>query len=453
MVDVPSGLSPGTIIGSYEVVGSIGEGGMGEVYRARDHKLERDVAIKIIPLAFSAEPDRLARFEREARMLAALNHPHIGAIYGVEEFAGGQALVLEFVEGETLAHMLGKERRRGGGLPLHDVILIAKQIATALEAAHDRGIVHRDLKPANIKIAPGGQVKVLDFGLAKAADAVRVDGAADVSLAGDGLSAGLILGTAAYMSPEQARGQATDKRTDIWAFGCVVYELLTGRRAFAGETTSDTIASVLTGEPDWTALPAATPPGVMQLLQRCLTKDPFHRLRDIGDARIALETSEHAARADAAWRALTVVARAPRDRSRSDGCRRRRNGALGRASFAFDDPGATAGRPFLSDAAAGYSIPPHGRHHISGALSRRNTTGVDCAHASALDGHLAAANCGPRRQAPAGYRRRVVDVLVAGRARDRVLQRGSIETDQRRRRGRDHDLPRPGGTVQRYVEQ
>jgi len=204
--------------------------------------------------------------------------------------------VLEFVEGETLAHMLGKERRRGGGLPLHDVILIAKQIATALEAAHERGIVHRDLKPANIKIAPGGQVKVLDFGLAKAADAVRVDGAADVSLAGDGLSAGLILGTAAYMSPEQARGQATDKRTDIWAFGCVVYELLTGRRAFAGETTSDTIASVLTGEPDWTALPAATPPGVMQLLQRCLTKDPFHRLRDIGDARIALETSEHAAR-------------------------------------------------------------------------------------------------------------------------------------------------------------
>ena len=296
MVDEPSGLSPGTVIGSYEVVESIGEGGIGEVYRARDHKLERDVAIKIIPLAFSAEPDRLARFEREARMLAALNHPHIGAIYGVEEFAGGEALVLEFVEGETLAHMLGKERRRGGGLPLHDVILIAKQIATALEAAHDRGIVHRDLKPANIKIAPGRHVKVLDFGLAKAADAVRVDGAADVSLAGDGLSAGLILGTAAYMSPEQARGQATDKRTDIWAFGCVVYELLTGRRAFAGETMSDTIASVLTGEPDWTALPAATPPGVMQLLQRCLTKDPFHRLRDIGDARIALETNEHAAR-------------------------------------------------------------------------------------------------------------------------------------------------------------
>ncbi len=282
-------LPKGTVIGPYEVAEPIGEGGMGEVYRAHDRKLQRDVAIKIIPAAFSADPDRLARFEREARVLAAVNHPHIGAIYGVEEFGGALALVLEFVEGETLAEMLDTDRRLHGQLAIPTVVALARQLATALEAAHERGIVHRDLKPANIKMTPEGKIKVLDFGLAKAGGTERPVAAADLSSATDGLTAGLILGTAAYMSPEQARGQTTDKRTDIWAFGCVVYELLSGRAAFAGDTISDTIACVITGEPDWTLLPAATPPALLQLLNRCLTKDPFHRLRDIGDARIALE--------------------------------------------------------------------------------------------------------------------------------------------------------------------
>jgi len=288
-----SGLPAETVIGPYVVEEQIGAGGMGEVYRARDRKLQRDVAIKIIPQVFSADGDRLARFEREARILGSLNHPHIGAIYGVEEFADAQALVLEFVPGETLAQVLTVRRRARGGLPAAQVIVIARQIAAALEAAHERGIVHRDLKPANIKVTPSGQVKVLDFGLAKpaAAGPLFAD-AGDVSDAG--LTAGLIVGTAAYMSPEQARGQPADKRTDIWAFGCVVYELLTGRAAFAGDTIPDTIAKVLTGEPDWTALPPTTPGPLTQLLEQCLAKNPSHRLRDIGDAQFALDSSSEA---------------------------------------------------------------------------------------------------------------------------------------------------------------
>jgi len=288
----------GQNVGGYRLELLIGAGGMGEVYLARDATLGRDVAIKILPRAFTSHPDRLARFEREARMLAALNHPNICAIYGFEEAGSGDAairfLILELVEGETLADTLahGSLRSSGGaGLLPRDALTIARQIAEALEAAHEKGIIHRDLKPANIKITPDGVVKVLDFGLAKT---VNGDGSSpDITNAPDrpgGTSReGAVLGTARYMSPEQARGQAVDKRADIWAFGCVLYEMLAGRVTFAGETASDTIAKVLEREPDWGALPPTLRPGVVTLLQRCLEKDAKRRLRDVGDARIELD--------------------------------------------------------------------------------------------------------------------------------------------------------------------
>ena len=269
-------LAPGSSVGPYRIERLLAVGGMGEVYRARDTTLGRDVAIKILPRHFTADPERLARFEREARMLAALNHPNIGAIYGLEAAAGGvRALVLELVEGETVA-----DRIQRGPVPVTDALTIARQIADALEAAHEKGIIHRDLKPANIKITPGGVVKVLDFGLAKAATGELQSPAVIVG----STQQGTILGTAAYMSPEQARGHAVDKRTDIWAFGCVLYEMLTGRAAFAGDTIADTIAAILERESDLSKLPPTTPPGVRRLLQRCLAKDPKRRLRDIGDA-------------------------------------------------------------------------------------------------------------------------------------------------------------------------
>ena len=259
---------------------------MGEVYRARDTKLGRDVAIKILPRAFTSDPDRLARFEREARMLAALNHPHIGAIYGFEESDGVRALVLELVEGPTLADRLAK-----GSIPLTELLGIARQIADALDAAHEKGIIHRDLKPANIKITPSGAVKVLDFGLAKAAvgDGATPDLTQSPTITVGGTREGIILGTAAYMSPEQARGRAVDKRTDIWAFGCLLYEMLTGRAPFVGETISDTIAAILEREPDWRAVPPQTPASIRRLLQRCLEKDLRRRRRDMGDVRIEVE--------------------------------------------------------------------------------------------------------------------------------------------------------------------
>jgi serine/threonine-protein kinase len=278
-------LTLGTRLGSYEVLGAIGAGGMGEVYRAHDRKLERDVALKILPPVFSDDPERLARFEREARILASLNHPHIAAIYGFEEADGVRALVLELVDGPTLADRLAQ-----GAVPADEAVAIAGQIADALETAHEKGIIHRDLKPANIKLRPDGSVKVLDFGIAKALDPSGASELPDAStITMTATRGGVILGTAAYMSPEQARGHAVDKRTDIWAFGCVLYEMLTGRRAFPGSSVSDTIAAIISREPDWDALPGSTPPVLRRLAARCLAKDPRRRIRDIGDVRLELD--------------------------------------------------------------------------------------------------------------------------------------------------------------------
>ena len=270
----------GTTLGSYHVLSKLGEGGMGEVYRARDSKLGREVAIKILPEPFQSDLDRLARFDREARALAAVNHSNIATIYGVEERNGITALVLELVEGKTLA-----DRLRRGPIPLGDAIEIAKQIAAGLDAAHGKDIVHRDLKPSNIKITPEGVVKILDFGLAKAVEEVA-PGASTLTI--DATREGAIVGTAAYMSPEQARGQKVDRRTDIWAFGCVLFEMLSGKQAFGGATISDSIAAILDRDPDWTKLPPAAPPAVRRLLQRCLEKDPQRRLRDIGEVPFLL---------------------------------------------------------------------------------------------------------------------------------------------------------------------
>jgi len=270
-------------IGPYRILELLGKGGMGQVYRALDSKLGREVAIKVLPPDLTADPDRLARFEREARVLASFNHPHIAAIYGFEDEEGIRALILELVDGPTLA-----ERLAEGPLTVREAMAVARDIAAALEAAHGKGVVHRDLKPANIKVARTGSVKVLDFGLAKFADAIGgVDTTATPTL--DQTRDGLILGTAAYMSPEQARGKPVDKRTDIWAFGCVLYEMLTGRMVHAGETFSDVIVAILEREPDWSALPPDVPPGVQRLLRRCLQKERTRRLHDIADARLELE--------------------------------------------------------------------------------------------------------------------------------------------------------------------
>jgi len=294
--------------GPYSIVGLLGAGGMGEVYRARDSRLGRDVALKILPAAFLSDPDRLARFEREARILASLNHSRIGAIYGVEESDGVRALVLEIVEGPTLA-----DRLRAGSMPMGEALAVGRQIAEALEAAHDRGIVHRDLKPANVKLTPDGSVKVLDFGLARTLEPAGAVGSSPTVTAA-GTRSGAILGTAAYMSPEQARGQPVDRRTDVWALGCVLYEMLTGRRAFGGDTLSDTIAAVIHEEPRWDALPPETPPLTVAFLRQCLRKSAAQRVRDAGDLRLALEGAFDEAAAPAprarpslVWIAATAV--------------------------------------------------------------------------------------------------------------------------------------------------
>jgi serine/threonine protein kinase len=283
----------GRRLGPYTVTGRLGAGGMGEVYRARDTRLARDVAIKILPEHFTSDPERRARFAREARLLATLNHPHIGAIYGLEEIDSGVALVLELVEGPTLADRLAR-----GPLGVADALTIGRQITEALDAAHAKGIVHRDLKPANVvlqgagargRVASDTRVKILDFGLARPTAGAVESLVTDPDWSFDRTADGRILGTPAYMSPEQARGLTVDKRTDIWTFGCVLFEMLSGRRAFGGDTMTDTLARILEHEPDWALLPRATPPAVHKVLRRCLQKDPVRRMRDIGDAQAELE--------------------------------------------------------------------------------------------------------------------------------------------------------------------
>jgi serine/threonine protein kinase/Tol biopolymer transport system component len=277
-------LSAGSKVGSFEVIGLLGVGGMGEVYRARDSKLNRDVALKVLPESVTHDSQRVARFRREAQVLASISHPNIGGIHGLEDAGGITALVLELVEGPTLADRIAR-----GPLPVAEALPIAAQILSALEAAHNQGIVHRDLKPANIKLRPDGTVKVLDFGLAKAADPVDQSGDLTNSptVVSPATQAGILLGTAAYMSPEQARGQIVDKRTDLWAFGCVLFEMLTATPAFGGEHVTDVLASVVRGTPNWSALPVDAQP-LLRVLQRCLEKDPRQRLRDAGDVQLAL---------------------------------------------------------------------------------------------------------------------------------------------------------------------
>jgi len=279
-------LAPDTKLGFYEITGLLGAGGMGEVYRARDMRLGRDVALKVLPEAFASDTERMARFEREAKVLGSLNHSNIASIYGLEESGSGRALVMELIEGPALS-----DRIKSGAVPVDEALPIARQIAEALEYAHERGIIHRDLKPSNVKLTREGAVKVLDFGLAKALerDTSEEELQNSPTLTAAATRAGILLGTAAYMSPEQARGKRVDRRADIWAFGCVLYEMLTGQCAFGGETTSDTLAAVIRAEPDWSSIAANTPMRVRELLRRCLQKDPRQRLRDIGDARIAIE--------------------------------------------------------------------------------------------------------------------------------------------------------------------
>jgi len=311
------GLGSGTKLDGYEVIAPLGAGGMGEVYRARDTQLNREVALKVLPEAFASDAQRMARFQREAQVLASLNHPHIAAIYGLEESGGVRALVMELVEGPTLAERIsgttvgaglpstslrdGEQSRtvvpaqghpRGVPLQIDEALPIAKQIAEALEYAHEKSVIHRDLKPANVKLTPDGQVKVLDFGLAKALD-VEAPSPSSISnsptLTAAATQAGVILGTAAYMSPEQARGKTVDRRADVWAFGCVLYEMLTGRRAFEGESATDTLAAVIKSDPNWDAIPRDVPAKIRRLLERCLDKDPKRRLQAIGEARIAID--------------------------------------------------------------------------------------------------------------------------------------------------------------------
>ena len=309
-------MVPGTVLGSYEIVSLLGAGGMGEVYRARDSKLGRDVALKLLPAVLADDPERVARFQREAQLLASLNHPHIGAIYGLEESSSGRFLVLELLEGGTLSDRIAR-----GPVPLDEATGIARHIALALQAAHDKGVVHRDLKPSNVAFTASGDVKVLDFGLAKLGDGgERPVTAASLSptITSPALmtSVGTLLGTAAYMAPEQARGKPADKRSDVWAFGCVLYEMLTGARAFEGDDIADTLANVMKVEPDWNRLPPSLPPAISVLLRRCLAKDARQRSGDIAAALILLEESAHLSHASpssptpsrphALWRRIAV---------------------------------------------------------------------------------------------------------------------------------------------------
>ena len=280
-------MQAGDTLGPYHVSGKLGEGGMGAVFRARDTRLGRDVALKLLPDSFSQEPDRVARFTREAQVLASLNHPNIATIYGLERLDHHQVIVMEVVDGETLEARLTR-----GPLSIEDTRRVGLQVAEALDAAHERGIVHRDLKPSNVIVRPDGTVKVLDFGLAKTQDAASLGSAPSILPTVTGApatQAGIILGTAPYMSPEQARGAVIDRRTDIWALGCLLYESITGSRAFDGPTLSDTIALVLRSEPDWSRIPGAAPTALTGLVRRCLRKEPRQRMQLAGDVRLTLE--------------------------------------------------------------------------------------------------------------------------------------------------------------------
>jgi hypothetical protein len=311
-------LACGEKLGPYEILSPLGAGGMGEVYCARDSRLGRDVALKVLPQAVANDAQRLARFQREAQVLASLNHPNIACIYGLEESGKVRALVMELVDGPTLA-----ERIAQGPIPLDEALPLARQIAEGLEYAHEKGIVHRDLKPANVKMTPEGGAKILDFGLAKAFNpqdsvaGLNHSNSPTISLAAT--QAGVVLGTAAYMSPEQAKGKPVDRRADIWAFGCVLFEMLAGKPALEGETTSDVLAAVIRAEPDWDALPGTTPARIRELVRRCLVKDPKQRLQAIGDARIAIEEAltgvsaagAYTSQESAGAQASEVVRRAP----------------------------------------------------------------------------------------------------------------------------------------------
>ena len=305
-------LAPGQSLLHFRLVDKLGEGGMGEVWRAMDTTLDRQVAIKVLPQAFASDPERLARFEREAKVLAALNHPNIAAIYGFPDGAPSRFLAMELVPGDDLSTIVAR-----GPMPMREALDAARQVAAALEAAHEKGVVHRDLKPANVKRTPDGTVKVLDFGLAKALEVGGVNSGMSATVTSAGSQAGMILGTASYMSPEQARGQAVDRRTDLWAYGCLVYEMLTGAKAFDGDTVTDVLAAVVTGEPDWSKLPASTPGSIRRLLRRCLEKDVRKRLRDAGDAGLLLDENPEdtpsapalvATRPSTRWGVVTAVA-------------------------------------------------------------------------------------------------------------------------------------------------
>src|SRR5262245_7483038 len=284
-------LASGQSLLHFRLLDKLGEGGMGEVWRAMDTTLDREVAIKVLPAAFATDRERLARFEREAKVLASLNHPNIAAIYGFPETGSVRFLAMEMVRGEDLAHVLAR-----GPLSIREALDAARQVAAALEAAHDSGVVHRDLKPANVKRTPEGQIKVLDFGLAKALEVAGANPVQSATVTSAGSQAGMIIGTASYMSPEQACGQPVDRRTDLWAFGCLLYEMLSGKKAFDGATVTDVLAAVVTGEPDWGKLPTGTPASVRRLLRRCLEKDARKRLRDAGDASLLLEDNPEDAR-------------------------------------------------------------------------------------------------------------------------------------------------------------
>ena len=302
-------LAPGVRLGPYEVLAAIGKGGMGEVYRATDTKLKRDVAVKVLPASLASDPERLARFQREAEVLASLNHPNIAQIHGLEDAGGTKALVMELVEGPTLADRIAQ-----GAIPVDEALPIAKQIAEALEAAHEQGIIHRDLKPANVKLRPDGVVKVLDFGLAKALEpssAMSPGMSQAPTITTPAMTqAGMILGTAAYMSPEQAHGKTVDKRTDIWALGCLLYELLTGKQTFPGEDVTDILGAILHKEPDWSVLPAEAPPGIRTLLRRCLQKDRSRRFHSAADIRIEIEEAETGS-AETVWAAASATPTRP----------------------------------------------------------------------------------------------------------------------------------------------